>query len=728
MSWSVLQSNSFTQTTTASTWSVTYTSNVSSGTVLLFAVGQSNAATINSVKDGSNNSFTQIGLVNLNNSSAHGACALYALATPAGDVGTKPTITITFSAATVLGSIWIGEVSGIQAVTDGSAATAFGAAGGCTPTYSDTAANELFVAVFADDGGPETSSVTGGWTVDSKSINNNADANIVVAYGNSVNGSETNAWTSTGTTTACGAIAISFKLTASGPTTAQPLIVTTSLRQPPAPPPATPRLAPLSPTTPYLTDYGTGSDALSITVPLIDSGTGADSLAVTPWIPQPFTVRLVPPPVPAIPPWLAPLPPVTPVSLTDAGTGSDALSIAVAFTDPGAGSDALSSVLTAFLPALLATPPPPPPGPPPIVPRVVPLVAGAPVSINLADAGTGSDTIAVAVTLSDAGTGADTLAVFFLSPLILAPVQPTPVVPPIAPQVLSLATAVLVPLSDAGTGSDTLAIAIQPTDSGTGSDTLVLALAVTDSGSGADTLVLATTLADTGTGSDSITLATSLTDVGSAVDTITIALAFADPGSAGDVLTVTAAVPLGDVGNGADTIVIAFGVVDTGAGADALSLPPSGNTGTVTWRAGALPGRWQVASQRPRWVAKPASPRWKAVLMAGFTPIAAISLQEVNVLWTSDLAGTVIDPTVTPLVVQMAFPVSSGNVNAPAQPVTWYTASWLAGGTSKGWVAQCLVGPGGVVTLVAGQSYDVWSKIQGNPEIPATFTGVQQVY
>ena len=130
----------------------------------------------------------------------------------------------------------------------------------------------------------------------------------------------------------------------------------------------------------------------------------------------------------------------------------------------------------------------------------------------------------------------------------------------------------------------------------------------------------------------------------------------------------------------------------------------------------------------PRWAAKPAGLRWKAVLMNVFMPVSAVGLQEINVLWTSDLAGTVVDPTVAPLVVQMAFPVSSGDPNAPAQPVTWYSASWLAGTTIKGWVAQCLVGPGGVVTLAAGTKYDVWSQIQGSPEVPKVFAGVQQVY
>jgi hypothetical protein len=114
--------------------------------------------------------------------------------------------------------------------------------------------------------------------------------------------------------------------------------------------------------------------------------------------------------------------------------------------------------------------------------------------------------------------------------------------------------------------------------------------------------------------------------------------------------------------------------------------------------------------------------------MTNFDPIASVSLEEVNVAWTSDLDGTKIDPVAGALVVMTAFPVSSGNVNRPAQPGTWYAATWLAGGTGKGYIAQCLVGPGGVVTLTPGQSYDVWSEILGSPEQPRKFAGVLPVY
>lgn len=120
--------------------------------------------------------------------------------------------------------------------------------------------------------------------------------------------------------------------------------------------------------------------------------------------------------------------------------------------------------------------------------------------------------------------------------------------------------------------------------------------------------------------------------------------------------------------------------------------------------------------------------------MAVFPPIAAVSLEEVNVQWESGLAGTTVDPTgqsegEPALPVYFAFPQTSGNYRAPAQPITWFSASWVLGGTSIGYTAQCLVGPGGgVVTLTAGLTYDCWSKVSGSPESPVKFAGTLSVY
>lgn len=186
------------------------------------------------------------------------------------------------------------------------------------------------------------------------------------------------------------------------------------------------------------------------------------------------------------------------------------------------------------------------------------------------------------------------------------------------------------------------------------------------------------------------------------------------------------------------------------AGLGTLDASPTeqgaGDTGTITWTAWAAPPRWRAGPAAPGWSAQaaptrwhitlalarwhtaPAPPRWR-IIMASFDPIAAISPQFVNVSWTSQLDGTTVDPTVAPLTVEMAFPVSSGILSAPAQPVTWFAASWLSGGVGKGYIAQCLVGPApGLVQLAAGTSYDVWSRILGTPEQPTIFAGVQPVY
>jgi hypothetical protein len=49
----------------------------------------------------------------------------------------------------------------------------------------------------------------------------------------------------------------------------------------------------------------------------------------------------------------------------------------------------------------------------------------------------------------------------------------------------------------------------------------------------------------------------------------------------------------------------------------------------------------------------------------------------------------------------------------------WWTGSWVSSEStgSNGYLAQCLVGPGGTTQLPPG-SYQVWVQVTDNPEIP----------
>jgi hypothetical protein len=221
VSWSVLQSNSA-NSTSGSTPGVAYTTaNLSSGTVLICAVSCFNAKT-NSVTDASANSFTKIGAVLLGGSESNGETSLWAIATPAGDVGAKPVITALLDNSSAGVGILIQEVSGILATADGTAGTSTAATGTNTsPSYSSTAAGEYLVAAGGDNGGPETMTQLGsGYTADAKNLNNNSAANILVDYKNSSGGSESDGWSS-GVISAgfAGAVLVAFQLagTLSGP-------------------------------------------------------------------------------------------------------------------------------------------------------------------------------------------------------------------------------------------------------------------------------------------------------------------------------------------------------------------------------------------------------------------------------------------------------------------------------------------------------------------------------
>jgi hypothetical protein len=98
--------------------------------------------------------------------------------------------------------------------------------------------------------------------------------------------------------------------------------------------------------------------------------------------------------------------------------------------------------------------------------------------------------------------------------------------------------------------------------------------------------------------------------------------------------------------------------------------------------------------------------------------ISTASLEYVRVPVRATSSGAAVNPTGD--TVHMAF------VDGSAAPVSgdWKTASWDTDAVSPPAVyrAQCLVGPGGTVTLAAG-TYAVWVKVTDSPEIAVKRAG-----
>jgi len=91
--------------------------------------------------------------------------------------------------------------------------------------------------------------------------------------------------------------------------------------------------------------------------------------------------------------------------------------------------------------------------------------------------------------------------------------------------------------------------------------------------------------------------------------------------------------------------------------------------------------------------------------------ISSASLESVMVPVT-DVNGTVLSGNT----VQMAF-----TAGQPTNP-DWKAATWTTLTSPTRYLATCLVGPGGTVTLADG-SYEVWVKVTATPEIPVLFSG-----
>ena len=229
MAWSVLQSAS---AQGGSGLTVTFTTaNCTAGTKLIAAVAGDNSSltTVSSVKDAAGNAMTSLGTVTL--SDGTGTLTLLAMDTPAVDVGTKPTFTVTMSVGGGSCAMLVQEVSGLlagntTAMIDGTAGTnAVNSSGPATSgTYSSSLANEYLVFLYGDSGNNITyTAPSSPWTGDPNGVNTSFNNDCTISYNNSAGTGESASYTINGGVN-WGTILVAFNIPSAGPS-----ITTTSL-------------------------------------------------------------------------------------------------------------------------------------------------------------------------------------------------------------------------------------------------------------------------------------------------------------------------------------------------------------------------------------------------------------------------------------------------------------------------------------------------------------------
>ena len=225
MSWSRLQSASH-GATASTTVTATLPNNAVAGSKIIAFIASTITTAITSVQDAALNSLTVIEDVS-GSAGGNTQCAVYAMDTPAGDVGIKPAITVT--GVTADWSVLVMEVSGLAAgntlaaMVDGTPAGVqeTPTTSQAQPAYRTSTAGEFLVSFLGDNGNSVTYALAG-YTLDVNSINGNANNDVVVGYKSSTGAAESGTWTTSGTPTGSGLIVAAFKLAATGPLPAAP--------------------------------------------------------------------------------------------------------------------------------------------------------------------------------------------------------------------------------------------------------------------------------------------------------------------------------------------------------------------------------------------------------------------------------------------------------------------------------------------------------------------------
>ena len=105
--------------------------------------------------------------------------------------------------------------------------------------------------------------------------------------------------------------------------------------------------------------------------------------------------------------------------------------------------------------------------------------------------------------------------------------------------------------------------------------------------------------------------------------------------------------------------------------------------------------------------------------MADLT-LPAATLEYVRFPVRATVNGAAYNPTAD--VVTFAF--LTAELTQPTAP-DWKSGSWESGANGT-YLARCLVGPSGTVTLAAGVYY-VWIKVTDSPEVPVMLAGTVEI-
>jgi hypothetical protein len=165
---------------------------------------------------------------------------LFALNTPAGQVGTKPTVTVSWTnngEAAILAQEVSGLATGatLAALADGTpgGTTGTGGASASCGTYSSSVTGEYLVAIYGDNGGTANYTIPGGYSADTHNVTgNNSRANIGIAYKNSTGGAESATYTLAGSPGQWATNFVAFKVTAPTAVTSRPSAMAVRARLP----------------------------------------------------------------------------------------------------------------------------------------------------------------------------------------------------------------------------------------------------------------------------------------------------------------------------------------------------------------------------------------------------------------------------------------------------------------------------------------------------------------